>query len=154
MSALADIIGTDVATPIAEKVRRLHVAMADLPQYEPATKHWFAGGMYCREVFRHAGVLVIGRVHRHEHFYVVCSGRVQITTDDGVREVEGPQVIVSKPGTKRAVLALTDATCLTVHRTDLTDLDAIEAELIEPDDLPCLYDAGNKVKPELIEGDK
>ena len=51
----------------------------------------------------------------------------------------------SKPGTKRVTLAVTDAIGITIHRTDKTDLDEIEAELIEPDP-SALFDARNKLK--------
>ena len=137
----------EIANPIPtrEQVKRLQDAMAQLPQAELETFHHFADGMYCRVLPRPAGCLIVGKVHRKEHFYIVCSGTVKVTTDEGVREVTGPEVIVSSPGTKRAVLALTDAVCLTVHRTDATDLDEIEAELIEPE-AGALFDARNKLK--------
>jgi len=90
-------------------------------------------------------VLIVGKVHKREHFYIVAKGRVQVVSDDGVTEYEAGSVLVSKPGTKRAVLALEDSVCMTIHRTDLTDLDEIEAELIEPD-VTALYDARNEVK--------
>ena len=127
-------------------IERLQAAMARMPQADLPTEHFFADGMYCRFLPRPAGTLIVGKVHRKEHFYVVCCGTVQITDGDGpAREVIGPAVIVSKPGTKRAVLAVTDATCMTVHRTDKTDLDAIEAELIEPDGA-ALFDSRNRLK--------
>lgn len=125
---------------------RLQREVAKMPQVELPTNHYFADGMYCRELFRPAGTLIVGKVHLKEHFYIVASGTVCVTTDQGVREVTGPEVIVSQPGTKRAVLALTDATCFTVHRTELTDLDEIERELIEPD-AEALFDARNRLKP-------
>lgn len=128
-----------------EHVQRLQVAMSELPQAELETQHYHADGMYCRVLFRPRGCLIVGKVHRKEHFYVVCSGTVRVTTDEGVKDVTGPAVIVSSPGTKRAVLAMTDATCLTVHRTDKVDLDDIEEELIEPE-AGALFDARNKLK--------
>lgn len=134
-----------------EQVLRLQAEMAKLPQVELETEHYFADGMYCRSLFRAAGTLIVGKVHKKEHFYIICSGTVRVTTDDGMKEITGPHVLVSKPGTKRAVLALTDATCLTVHRTDKTDLDEIEDELIEPEEMPRLFDSGNRLIHPAIE---
>jgi hypothetical protein len=60
-------------------------------------------------------------------------------------------VIESQPGTKRIILALTDAIAINVHKTDKTDLDEIEAELLEPEPA-ALFDASNNLKfPELEE---
>jgi hypothetical protein len=38
-----------------------------------------------------------------------------------------------------------DSIGITIHKTDKTDLDEIEAELIEPDET-SLFDSGNKLK--------
>ncbi len=127
------------------EIDALQAAISQLPQASLPTSHYFADGMYCRFLPRPAGTLIVGKVHKREHFYVVCSGTVHVTNGEGMAtEITGPAVIVSKPGTKRAVLAITDATCMTVHRTDKIDLDEIEHELIEPDVL-ALFDAKNEL---------
>jgi mannose-6-phosphate isomerase-like protein (cupin superfamily) len=134
---------SEVVTSNRERVERLQEALSKLPQYQPVTHHYFADGMYCREVFREAGTLVVGAVHKREHFYIVVSGTVSIT--DGLSEafeVTGPKVLVSQPGTKRAVYAHTDAVCITVHKTDKTDLDEVEADLVE-EDPKSMYLTGN-----------
>jgi hypothetical protein len=134
-----------------DKVDALQKELVKLPQYEPDTKHYFHGGMYCREVFRHAGVLVVGAVHKKEHFYIIVSGTVAITDGEGnVQEVTGPYLFQSKPGTKRAVYALTDTLCMTFHATESKTVEEAEAELveIEPD---SMYSLGNKVKHQEIE---
>lgn len=137
----------EIARPVGrEAIFALQAAMSQLPQADLPTQHFFADGMYCRFLPRPAGTLIVGKVHRKEHFYVICCGTVRVTNGEGAaRDITGPAVVVSQPGTKRAVLALTDATCLTVHRTDSTDLDEIEAELIEPDHA-ALFDAHNNLK--------
>ena len=66
-----------------------------------------------------------------------------------MRKLLPGDVIESQPGTKRVTLAMTDAIGITVHKTDLTDLDAIEAELIE-EDPTALFDANNEVKKLLL----
>jgi hypothetical protein len=128
-----------------EKVSTLQAEISKLPQYEPETKHTFHAGMYCREVFRHAGVLVVGKVHKKEHFYLIVSGTVAITTDEGVQEITGPTLLCSKPGTKRAVYALTDALCMTFHVVESTTVEEAEGELVE-EDANDMYAIGNKVK--------
>jgi hypothetical protein len=129
-----------------QRVELLQQELSKLPQYEPETKHYFHGGMYCREVFRHAGVLVVGAVHKKEHFYLIVSGTVAITDGEGnVQEFTGPHLFSSKPGTKRAVYALTDAVCMTFHVTEATTVEDAEAALVEAD-ASTMYSLGNKVK--------
>lgn len=140
---MSEVITADV---MREKVSALQVELSKMPQYEPVTKHTFHGGMYCREVWREAGVLVVGKVHKKEHFYLIVSGTVAITTDEGVHSITGPQLLCSKPGTKRAVYAETDALCMTFHRVDSTNVEDAEAELVE-EDINNMYSIGNKTKP-------
>ena len=144
--------GFEVAPAVSmiDKVKALQTEVSKLPQYEPATKHYFHGGMYCREVFRHAGVLVVGAVHKKEHFYLIVSGTVAITTDDGAQEVTGPHLFSSKPGTKRAVYAMTDALCMTFHAIEAKTVEEAETELVEaePDNM---YSSGNQIKHQPLE---
>lgn len=128
-----------------ERVERLQEEVLALPQYEPETKHRFHGGMYCREVWRDAGVLVVGKVHKKEHFYLIVSGTVLITTDEGVQRVTGPAMLESMPGTKRAVYSETAALCMTFHRTDAATVEDAEAELVEEDD-STTFGPGNLIK--------
>ena len=133
-----DLVGID-------KVMALQAELSKLPQYEPETRHYFHGGMYCREVWRPAGVLVVGAVHKKEHFYLIVSGTVGITTDDGILHVTGPHLLCSKPGTKRAVYAETDTLCMTFHRVESDNVDDAEAELVEKDPA-SMYAIGNQIK--------
>jgi hypothetical protein len=140
----------DKPTSMLDKVQALQAEVSKLPQYEPETRHYFHGGMYCREVFRHAGVLVVGAVHKKEHFYLIVSGTVAITTDDGVHEVTGPHLFSSKPGTKRAVYAVTDALCMTFHAIEAKTVEEAEAELVEAEP-NSMYSLGNQVKHQSLE---
>lgn len=132
------------------KVDALQKAISKHEQYEPETTHTFHGGMYCREVFRVAGALIVGKVHKKEHFYYVVHGTVLITTDDGPQEVTGPRLICSKPGTKRAVYAVTDALCVTFHRTDSDTVADAENELVEFDP-DAMFGHSNMLKTQPVE---
>ena len=145
--------GFEVQPPqmMRQKVELLQQELSKLPQYEPETKHYFHGGMYCREVFRHAGVLVVGAVHKKEHLYLIVSGTVAITDGEGnVQEVTGPHLFQSKPGTKRAVYAVTDALCMTFHAIEATTVEEAETELVEVEP-NSMYSLGNQVKHTEIE---
>lgn len=127
-----------------DMVKRLAMEMIKMPQAELETSHFFADGMYARMVPRLAGTLIVGKVHKKEHFYIVLSGCVDVTSGDSVKRLRAPSVITSKPGTQRAVLAIEDSVCMTVHRTDNTDLGEIERELVEPCDY-AMFGPSNKL---------
>lgn len=143
--------GFAAVVSMRQKVERVQEQLAALPQYEPKTTHRFHSGIYCREVWREAGVMVVGKVHKKEHFYLIVSGTVCIS--DGIGEPQrftGPHMIESMPGTKRAVFAETDVLCMTFHRTDATTAEAAEAELVE-DDESSMYGPGNLIKNQNCE---
>jgi hypothetical protein len=136
----------DIAIPDNRKaVEALQAKMLDMPQIELRTDHYHADGMYARVVHRPAGTLIVGKVHKKEHFYIVTKGRIQV----GRNIYQAGDVIVSRPGTKRAVYALEDSICMTVHRTAKKNLDKIEKELVEKDSM-ALFDATNKLKVQVL----
>lgn len=140
----------DFTKSLRERVDALQVEVSKYPQYEPPTEHIFHGGMYCRQVWRPAGCLIVGKVHKKEHFYMIVSGTVTVTTDDGVQSLTGPMLLCSTPGTKRAVYAETDALCMTFHKVESTTVEDVESELVE-DDPTSMFAVGNKIKHVEIE---
>lgn len=128
-----------------EQIDRLQTEMAKMPQAELVTEHYFRPGMYCRKLIRPAGTLIVGKVHKEPHFFLCAKGEIIAWTENGMKKLQAGDIIESEPGTKRVTLATMDSIGITVHRTDKTDLDEIEAELIEPDDL-ALFDSSNKLK--------
>ena len=129
-----------------EQIERLQAEMMVMPQTQNlVTEHQFSPGMYMRKVFRPAGTLIVGKVHKKPHFFLCAKGTIIAWTEGGMKRLEAGDIVESQPGTKRVTLAVTDAIGITIHRTDLTDLDEIEAELIEPD-MTALFDSNNKLK--------
>ena len=144
--------GFSVAKPLDMRgsVVALQAEMSKYPQYEPPTEHVFHGGMYCRQIWQPAGCLIVGKVHKKEHFFMIASGTVKITTDDGVQTITGPMLLCSSTGTKRAIYAETDALCMTFHKVDASTVEEVESELVE-DDPKSMFTVGNKVKMPEIE---
>ena len=132
--------------PSREQIERLQAEMVKMPQVDLQTEHYFSeSGMYCRKVFRPAGTLIVGKVHKHHHLFLCAMGEIIAWTENGMKRLQAGDVVESKPGTKRVTLAVTDAIGVTVHRTDKTDLDEIEVELVEPDNT-ALFDSSNLLK--------
>ena len=131
--------------PTRAQIDTLQREMSKFPQCtDIKTDHIFHAGMYCRKVWRPAGTCIVGRVHKSSHLFLCVSGEIVAWSETGMRHLTAGDVIQSEPGTKRVTYALTDATVMTVHRTDVTDVDQLEAELLEPD-ASALYDIHNPV---------
>jgi hypothetical protein len=136
---------TNTLVPTIEQIEKLQSEMVKMPQTELETEHYFSDGMYCRKVFRSAGTLIVGKVHKKAHFFMCAKGEIIAWSENGMKKLCAGDIIESKPGTKRVTLALSDAIGITFHKTDKTDLDEIEAELIEPEEA-ALFDSSNKLK--------
>lgn len=148
---------TDVVAPFAEnhvptldQIERLQREMMQLPQPELETEHYFSGGMYCRKLTRPAGTLIVGKVHKKDHFFMCAKGQIIAWSEKGMVTLNAGDVLASKAGTKRVTLAVTDAIGITFHKTNKLNLDKIEKELIEPDEM-ALFDAHNKLKAPALE---
>ena len=135
-----------------EQIDRLQAEMIKMPQAELQTEHFFSPGMYCRRVFRPAGTLIVGKVHKEPHFFLCAKGEIIAWSEKGMVHLNAGDIIESRPGTKRVTLAVTDAIGITFHKTEKTDLDEIEKEMIESDDL-ALFDYSNKLKTLEIKGE-
>jgi len=142
-----------LAIPSKEQIEKLQSEMEKMPQVELETEHYFSGGMYCRKLIRPAGTLIVGKVHKQAHFFLCAKGEIIAWSENGMKTLKAGDIIESKPGTKRVTLALSDAIGITFHKTDKTDLDEIEAELIEPDET-ALFDSSNKLKQFVVENQK
>lgn len=117
------------------QVLALEEAIRETPEQvdlEALTSHYFAEGIYLRELRIPAGVVVVGKIHRTQHLTIICSGTVKITTDHGTREITGPAVFVSEPGAKKAAYAVTDVVVMNPHPAETKDLQALEKHFIAP----------------------
>lgn len=99
------------------------------------TGHLFLPGLYVRQVFNPAGSLVVTKIHKTEHPYFLLHGSMSIrdTVTGEVVHLQAPHHGVTKPGTRRIILAHTDVVFITVHPNpdNTQDLDLIESRLIE-----------------------
>jgi hypothetical protein len=114
-----------------EKLYKLQAAIGALPEIECPLQHVFAPGVYARTIYIPKGGVLVGKIHKHKHLNILSQGEVFVLTEGGGTErLIGPLTMVSEPGTKRAVHALTDVVWTTIHLTNETDLEKIEDEVI------------------------
>lgn len=116
-----------------ERIEHFEAAILALPQVELHTSHYFADGLYGRELHIPAGTALTGAIHKREHINVLLRGRIQVATENGTAEIQAPAVIVSPPGTKRAGVTLEDTVWLTVHACASRTAEDAWSELVTND---------------------
>ena len=94
--------------------------------------HSFCNGIYCRTIFIPAGMVVVGKIHKHAHHNILLSGDVSVLTEDGAKRIQGPLHMVSSEGTKRLLYTHTDTTWMTIHPNadNNTDIPSLEDGLV------------------------
>ena len=119
--------------PTLADILALEREMEQMPNriHDMTVVHHFAPGVYARELHIPAGTLLTGKMHKTTHLNVVSAGDITVWTEEGMKRISAPFTFVSYPGTKRIGLAHTDTVWTTIHVTNETDLDKIEAEVIE-----------------------
>ena len=117
-------------------VQQLEAAMRALPpamQVDPkslVTRHHFASGIYMRELHIPAGMTTTGKIHKHACLNILAKGRRSTLVDGYVIEIAAPHIHLSPPGMKRVSYTYEDSVWITVHATNLTDIEEIERELV------------------------
>lgn len=129
-----------------QKVANLEASMMGLPQVDCPVRHFFAPGLYAREMSIPAGTVVTGAVHRTENLIVVSKGRLRIVTEDGTREVVAGDTLVCKAGMKNAVVALEDSrwTNFLANPDNETDTDKLTEVFTESKSSELLGGRDNK----------
>ena len=119
-------------TPLSmrEQVNALETEMRRYEQLDLPVKRYFSQGVYARELFIPKGTLLTGKIHKYQQLNIMSQGDLSVLTEDGVVRVQAPFTIVSPPGTKRIAYAHEDTVWTTIHGTDETDVDLIEAHFI------------------------
>ena len=118
------------APDLREKIQKFENALRELPQIPIETFHHFAKGLYAREIFIPKGTLLTGKIHKYTHLNIISLGDISVLTENGMKRIKAPFTMVSVPGTKRVGFAHEDTVWTTIHGTEETDLEKIEAQVI------------------------
>lgn len=79
------------------------------------TGHYFCEGLYSRSFLLPKGVLATSQTHAKENFLLVVQGETSIISEEGTVRVKAPFMMVTRPGTKRAVYGHEDTIFITFH---------------------------------------
>ncbi len=94
-------------------------------------KHHFLPGLYLREAAIPAGQAIRMHKHKSDHMSVLVKGAVEAVVNGEQHRLEAPAFFLVKAGEHHTVRALTDVLWYCTHVTDETDVESIDAALIE-----------------------
>lgn len=136
MQILGDVQNRSYIELVKSVENKLKAGIQDgeIDEGEAPVTHHFAPNVYMRQMDAPAGSLVVSKMHRTEHMNILLKGSLTVVTEDGIQHLVAPMVIKSKPGTKRIGYFHEDTTWITIHPTQLTDVDEIEKEVIVPEE--------------------
>lgn len=121
--------------------------LQEYPQEELPVQHEFLDGVYMRTVYMKAGDVIVGKIHKQEHVAIISQGYATVLTEHGVLEIRAPFLFKSPPGARRALVIHEDMIWTTIHRSDHTDLEKLEEQLIAKDfDDQILVDLEQKAR--------
>ena len=112
------------------EILRIEQELLQMPQVELPIEHYQIDGVYARSMFIPAGTILTGKIHNFESIAILAKGRIRITNGTESYIISEGHIMVDKPGVKRLGYAETDVVFITVHRTDNTEIETIEKELV------------------------
>ena len=114
--------------------------------------HTFADGMYIRQITMPAGQIIVSKIHGQTHPYFILKGDVSVMTEDGVKRYKAPYSGITEAGTNRVLYTHEDTVWTTVQRTNETDLDKIEEDvMIKETDMDFIAEEGSEKRVEGTE---
>jgi len=133
-----------LSAELAEKhagVLALERELIKAPQIELQVEHNFCDGVYARTMTIPAGVILTSAIHKGECLFVVVSGSIMVSTDDGPKLVKQGHMSTTPAGTKRAGYTITDTVVTTFHSNPENELspDKLWDILTIPQPDPRLY---------------
>jgi hypothetical protein len=114
------------------KVVQMEELMRQCPEQrhiEPV--HYFAKGLYAREITIPKDTLLTGKIHLHEHLNIISKGDISVLTESGIVRIKAPATIISKPGIKRIGYTHEETVWTTIHASDATEPEEAEKLVVE-----------------------
>ena len=129
-----------------QRVDCIENALLEMPQVDCIVKHYFADGVYAREITIPTGVALIGAIHKTHNFAVVNKGILRLVTDSGYRDVYAGEIVQVIPGQKNCGVAIEECawTNFFANPTNERDTDKLVEMLTESKASELLGGSDNK----------
>lgn len=93
-------------------------------------RHYFAPGLYAREITIPKDTLATSKIHLFEHIDIISKGEISVLTDEGMKRIKAPATFVSKPGLKRIGYAHEETVWISIIACNETDPEKAEKLLV------------------------
>ena len=105
-----DLILPNSTTPeiLRGRIIQFEDLLKTLPQIDIQVEHFFAPGVYVRQILIPKDSFLTGSIYKEPHIHTVLCGKMDVVTENGVLQVTGPCTFVAEPGLKRAGYAYED----------------------------------------------
>ena len=100
-----------------EALARAHIDYPDNCRewVEPEPVSFFCKDLHARWLEIPAGMLIVSRIHKFEHMFMLASGKATVIDFKESRDLEGPFMEISPAGAQRIFHAITDCVACTFH---------------------------------------
>ena len=115
----------------AEQINRLAEQLTKTKQVDCPVKHYFAPGVYAREITIPAGTALIGAMHKTQNLVILSKGKLRLATENGPITISAPHTLTVMPGKQNAAVALEDSVWTNFFATTETDLEKLVEILSE-----------------------
>lgn len=103
-------------TNISNRLDELELAMQHYPEVNCETDHDFTPGLYGRTIFMPSGTLIVSRIHKTEHQFIISAGVVAVKNNDDEWEIlSAPYKGTTLPGTRRLLYTIENTMWTTYH---------------------------------------
>lgn len=129
---LIELSNIDMVNLFEQQMNKVPLASENngIGRAELQVEHFFSPGVYARCLFIPKDTLLTGKIHKYENLNILAKGAMAVLIDGEICKVCAPFVVVSPPGTKRIAHTYEDCVWITIHGTELTDINEIENKFI------------------------
>ena len=127
-----------------QEMNKVPLAVNGVGRTELYVEHFFSPGVYARALFIPKDTLLTGKIHKYENLNILAKGSMDVLIDGDVCKVSAPFIVVSPPGTKRIAHTHEDCVWITIHGTDLINVDEIEQKFIAQSEADFLEFCGQE----------
>lgn len=143
------------ASTISKSVDELELKLRSLPQVYCPLDHTFTTGLYTRTIFMPKNTVVVSKIHKTEHPFIISKGVAYVRVNEQQWErLEAPHLGVTKPGTRRVLVIEEDCLWSTSHVLkdgEMPTDDSEQAKLIAADKIEERIIEKHEINPQLID---